>query len=149
MRLSTATLPVQRTLLVINAVQLGYIAFGYFYGTYVNSFPILEKLFSFEISSVCTTSGCWQSIVPFLGSTYSSIVVLSVLALFFRPGRELRLVLLGIASMHLLMGITRLSVVPSQFYLEGAALGASSFQFLLGILLVISSLLPYSNESSA
>jgi hypothetical protein len=81
--LSKSTLPAQRILLVLNAIQLAYGGFSYFHSTVENKFPVLEGLFNPEIANVCTVSGCWQLIVPFLGSTYSSIVILSILALFF------------------------------------------------------------------
>ena len=148
MTFSKFTLPAQRFLIGLNAIQFGYVAFNYIRSTLENKFPVLERLFTAEMANTCTVSGCWQSIVPFLSSTYSSIVIISILALFFRPGRELRLVILAIASVHIVMASIRLSIVPSQFYLEGAAMRTSALQFLFGGLLVISSALPYANTQS-
>jgi len=142
------TLPAQRFLLGGNAIQLSYIALNYISGTLKNKFPVLERLFTAEVANTCTVSGCWQSIVPFLSSTYISIAIISILALFFRPGRELRLVIFGIASVNIVMATIRLSIVPSQFYLEGAAMRLSAIQIFFGSLLVISSVLPYANTQS-
>ncbi len=144
MTISTYTLPIQRFLICLNIVQSSYMVVRYFRGAFNNKFSILEGMFNSEMVDACTISGCWRSIVPFLGSTYISIVVFSVVALWFRPGRELRLILIGLASVHIVMAIARLLVIPPEFYLEGVAMQASTFQFVVGILILISSTLPYS-----
>lgn len=143
MKLSYVTLPLQRLLIALSGLQLGYFAFSYLKDGYNNSFPLLEKLFKQELAANFTSSGAWQSIVPFLGSTYLSIALISLFALFFRAGRELRLMLVGLSSVHLFMGIIRLTIAPQEFYLESAALTASNAQFVIGGLMLISALLPY------
>lgn len=142
MKLAKLAFPIQRTLIAINAIQLTYMAYSYFNSTLSNKFPILEGLFKTDVANVCTVSGCWQSIVPFLGSTYLSIAFISVLALFFRTGRELTLMIIGLASVHIFMAIIRLTIAPSQLYLDNAAIEASSMQFIVGILLLASAALP-------
>lgn len=136
-------LPLQKTLLALNAVLLGYLGLGYFNGASANHFPVLENLFKPEMVELCTASGCWQSIVPFLGSTYMSLMFISVLALFFRATTELRLVIVGLASVHIVMVAVRLLVVPTEFYQEGTALQASASQFIVGLVLLASTFLPY------
>ena len=133
----------QRVLMGLNAIQLVYLSSSYINSTLENKFPVLEGLFTPAIANICTTSGCWQSIIPFFASTYGALALLSVVALFFRPGRELRLVILAAASMHCLMAAIRLFIVPSAFYLEGAAARASAGQLIFGGLLVLSCILPY------
>jgi len=108
---------------------------------------MLESLFAPEFAETCTESGCWQSLLPFLASTYAGFAILSVAALFFRPGRELRLTILSAASMLLIMAAVRLLVVPAEFYIEGAALGASATQVAFALLLVLSGSLPYPTPS--
>ncbi len=146
--LEKITLPVQKLLIGFNALQMGYLSVSYFNSTFANAFPVLDKLFKPEFSNTCTVSGCWQSIVPFLGSTYASIVLISLLMLFFRPCRELRLAIVGLASVHLIMATVRLTVVPGDFYQDGAAIQASMMQVVVGGLLVVSALLPYGEKGS-
>ena len=80
-------------------------------------------------------------------STYLSIAIISLLALFFRPGRELRLLILGLASVHWVMAIIRVTIAPAELYIDGAATAASSVQALIGALLVVAALLPYPKQS--
>lgn len=149
MILSKYSTTVQKIALSLNALQLGYLALSYFHSTMDNSFPVLESLFKPEFAQICTTSGCWQSIVPFLGSTYLSIALISLLALFFRAGRELKLMLIGLAGVHLVMATVRLTLVPAEFYIEGAALDTSLMQYLIGSLLLATVFLPINNDQEA
>lgn len=137
------SLPIQRFFLILQAVQFAYISLSYFSSTFNNKFPVLEALFKPEFASLCTRSGCWQSIVPFPGSLYSAIFMLCIFTLFFRPGRELRLVILFMALIQIFMATVRLFIVPQQFYPEGVALQASLLQFSIGAVLVVVCLLPY------
>lgn len=145
-RLAPFTLRTQRALLLLQAVQFAYIGARYFISTANNRFPVLESLFRPEISSVCTDTGCWQSMVPFPGSLYCSILLLCVLALLFRPGLELRIVLVFLSSTQIFMGIVRVAVVPDEFYPEGVAMNASAMQFAVGTVLLVASGLPYPEE---
>ncbi|MEO1656631.1 MAG: hypothetical protein AAFR65_02830 [Pseudomonadota bacterium] len=114
--------------------------------TFQNDFPILGALFTHDLSTACTNTGCWQSMVPFPASLYCSMMLLCVFALFFRPGRELRLIFVFLASTQIFMGIVRLFVVPAHFYPEGAAMQASTIQFVIGSILLGASLLPYKEQ---
>ena len=140
---SRITLVVQRVLLGLNAIQLGILSVGYVNSTLANKFPVLEGLFTPAVASTCTASGCWQSLVPFLATTYAALALVSVAALFFRPGRELRLAILAAASMHGLMAAARLFIVPAALYREGAAMKASTHQLIFGALLILCCFLPY------
>lgn len=131
----------QKTAVMLSAVQTGYLSFSYLVGSINNSFPVLERLFNTETSLQFTESGCWKSIMPFLASTYISITLISILVLFFRRGRELKLIVLGIASVHIAMATIRLGVAPSEFYQSGAALTASTVQFVVASLLLATLLL--------
>jgi len=147
MAISRLTLSIQRLVVGLSGLQMAYFAWSYITGSSRNTFPILEQLFKPEFAAEFTESGSWQSIVPFLGSTYLSIAIISLLALFFRPGRELRLLILGLASVHWVMAIIRVTIAPAELYIDGAATAASSVQALIGALLVVAALLPYPKQS--
>lgn len=134
---------VQRCFLVLQALQFGYLSYGYLGGTANNKFGVLEQFFNAEISRTCTDSGCWMSLTPFIGSLYASAAMLSVFALFFRPGRELRLVLLNIALVHLLMAAARFAFAAPQFYPEGVLTQLSLIQIAVGAVLIFLAVLPY------
>ena len=141
--LKRLSLPIQKGLLVLQIIQFAYISISYFTSTFENRFSVLDALFEPELSNVCTNTGCWQSMVPFPASLYVSFLLLCVFALVFRPGRELRLVFVVLASTQIFMGLVRLFVVPGHFYPEGTALQASLIQFVIGMVLLGASLLPY------
>ncbi|BFM14532.1 hypothetical protein R50073_07150 [Maricurvus nonylphenolicus] len=143
MNFSRCTLPLQRILLGLQAIQFFYLSFSYLNGTYVNQFDMLERLFKGELAQICTTTGCWQSLTPFVGSLYGSVAILCVLALFFRAGRELRLVIINIASVQIVMATVRLAIVPADFYPDGMQWQLSLTQFVIGALLLLAAALPY------
>lgn len=126
----------QKTTVLLSALQTGYLSFSYLAGSINNSFSVLERLFNTETSLQFTESGCWKSIMPFLASAYISITLISILVLFFRGGRELKLIVLGIASVHIVMAAIRLSVASPEFYQQGAALTASTVQLAMAGLLL-------------
>lgn len=146
MKMTSMTLIAQRTLLALNVLQMTYLAIGYLKGTLFNQYPVLEALFKPEVANVCTKSGCWQSIVPFLGSMYLATALISILALFFRAGRELKLTLVGLASVHIFMATIRLTIAPSHMYIEGAAMQASTVQFIVGGVMLLSAAIPYAKN---
>lgn len=146
MKMTSLTTIIQRSLLLLNAMQLTYLGAGYLNGAFTNQYPILERLFKPEIASVCTSSGCWQSILPFLGSMYLSTAFISILALFFRSGREMMLMMFGLASVHLLMATIRLAIAPSHMYINDTAIQASAIQLFVGLVMLLCAIMPYSNS---
>lgn len=146
MTFNKMTFSVQRSLILVSAAQTAYLAFSYVSGSRKNSFAVLEGLFDAQAAADFTQSGCWQAMMPFVASTYISLTIISVMALFFRPGRELRLMLLGLSSVHLVMAIVRLTIGPIELYQDGAALGASSFQFVMAALMAGAAMLPYATR---
>lgn len=137
------TLTAQRALISISGLQTAYLAYSYANGSLNNRFPVLEKLFNADSSLLFTNSGCWQSMMPFVASTYLSITLISILCLFFSAGKELRLMLVGLASVHAVMAVIRLTLAPTELYQDGAAAGASTVQFVMAGLLMVSASLPY------
>ena len=96
---------IQRILRAVNALQIGFLGYSYIRNSLANKFPVFEKLFTSSFVNACTSSGCWQSLAPFLASTYATIALLSlVAAIFFRTGRELSLVIFVAAFMHITIG---------------------------------------------
>lgn len=138
----------QKTAVTLSAMQTAFLAFSYSQGSIKNSFPVLERLFNAESTLRFTESGCWQAMMPFLASTYISLTVISLLVLLFRPGRELRMMVIGIASVHAVMAYIRLDLAPTDLYQPGAAAGASTVQFIMAGVLLITAVLPSANRSA-
>ena len=127
-------------------MQFAFLSHGYLTGTAANSFTMFENLFRGELSDVCTETGCWASLAPFVGSLYASVALFCLLALFFREGRELRLVIIGVGGASVFMAVARYLLAYPEFYPEGVLLKLSVTQLTIGGFVALSSLLPYSGE---
>lgn len=140
------SLPIQRIILVLQGVQIFMIARQYLSSSANNDFEWLGTMFTGELSQQCSTSGCWLSLTPFLGSLYLTFAALCIFALFFRPGRELRLAIVTIALVHISMATTRVFLALPEFYLAGVLEQLSNKQFIAGAVTLVVALLPYHRE---
>lgn len=138
---------IQKLILALQAIQFGFLSRGYLSGTANNNFTLFDSLFTGELSRICTQTGCWSSLAPFVGSLYASVVFMCLMGMAFRPGRELRLLVIGVAGVSIFMAISRYVLATPAFYPEGVLERLSLSQLLVGGVVMLVAFLPYSQAS--
>lgn len=141
--LSRYSAPTQKLVLALQALQFGFLSYGYLSGTAANSFSMFENLFVGELQDICTETGCWASLAPFVGSLYATVALFCILGLFFRSGAELRLMLVGVACASIFMATSRYLLANPVFYPEGVLFRLCITQLAVGVVVLLVSFLPY------
>ena len=137
----------QRAVLAFHGLQFAYLSYGYLAGSQNNRFTLLENLFSADISRTCTQSGCWLSLTPFLGSLICfRLFLVRACPFSFDQGRELRLVLVNVATIHMSMAIARYAFAAPQFYPPDVLDQLSLTQLPAGAVTLALAALPYPSD---
>ena len=144
--LSRFSVYVQKIVLVLQLLQFGLLSWSYLTGTASNDFTLFKNLFADQLYRVCTDSGCWSSLTPFVGSLYASVAFLCLLGLAFRQGRELRLLIIGIAGASVFMAFSRYLLANPAVYPEGVLLRLSLTQLIVGAVVFVAAFLPYPHQ---
>ena len=146
--LSRYSVYVQKFVLILQLLQFGLLSRSYLTGTASNDFTLFKNLFVDQLLRACTDSGCWSSLMPFIGSLYASVAFLCLLGLAFRQGRELRLLIIGIAGSSLFMACSRYLLATPAFYPEGVLLRLNLTQLIVGAVVLVAAFLPYPHRRS-
>lgn len=146
MPISRYSVYVQKFVLFLQFLQFGLLSRSYLTGTASNDFTLFKNLFADQLYRACTDSGCWSSLTPFIGSLYGSVAFLCLLGLAFRQGRELRLLIIGIAGASVFMACSRYLRATPAFCPEGVLLRLSLTQLFVGAVVLSAAFLPYPNR---
>jgi ABC-type Fe3+-siderophore transport system permease subunit len=144
--LSRFSVYIQKFVLVLQLLQFGLLSRSYITGTAYNDFTLFKNLFADQLYRACTDSGCWSSLTPFIGSLYASVAFLCLLGVAFRQGRELRLLIIGIAGASVFMAFSRYLLATPAFYPESVLARLSLTQLIVGIVVLVVAFLPYPHQ---